>query len=137
MKGKFVGLRDPESGRTLDLYTRNGEPRPLPYGVPAEIKVFGRTFRVYAHTWIYNARKESSRLRGVVCHDFNAIFIDPQQSRYDFMQTLLHELAHAYIRDDKFRCKDMAEISYSLEEAMCDLFAHAFLDLQSTVFPKP
>ncbi len=134
---KFIALKDPQSGSPLDVYTRpNGEPRPLPYRCPEKIRVLGKVFRIYCHTFIYSERKLSSRLRGVVLHDCACIVIDPQQSRYDFLQTLIHELGHVYVRDMERKDKRFATMTNELEEGFCDLLGNAVLDLQGTTIPR-
>lgn len=122
---EFKRIINARTGKTLELFTREGREHPRPLYMPPSIIIRGKHFRVISHSKIYAARRACSKLMGCVFYPERLIFICNELSESQMWETLYHEVAHAYLHDTPLN-ESLTPVQI---EAMCDLFGQSVYDL--------
>lgn len=124
----YTQLRD-SYNYMLPVWTHGGQYYPAPTGMPNEVKILGRHFRVLYHSKIYAEKKKASRLLGIVIFNHQVIMLEPGQTIHMLRQSLYHEIGHIYLEAAKLRGGALAKLTNLQVEELCDMFGDSVPDL--------
>lgn len=128
LKAHFRKLSEKLNHYTINVYTLGGKELATPNGMPSSVRILGQKYQVYYHTKIYAEPISRTRLRGIVVYDERIIVLDPMQTIHDLRETLYHEMAHVYLRNNQSRGSSLIKLSPAQVEEVCDLFAEGHYD---------